>query len=195
MLAATLCRGGEAQQVVLRETVPDNHIRQAWLSLGERAGFIEDDGGQAARHSSASPPLTRMPRPVPTMMEVGVARPMAHGQAMMSTATKFMSANVNAGSGPKRNQIMKTSVASTMTAGTKTLLILSARRCIGAFDPCASSTIRMIPASAVSPPTLVAENRNVPVLLTVAPMTSSPARFTTGMGSLEIMASSTADSP
>ena len=33
-----------------------------------------------------------------------MARPMAQGQAMMRTATKFRSARVNAGSGPKRSQ-------------------------------------------------------------------------------------------
>ena len=41
--------------------------------------------------SSTSGPLMMMPscapRPVPTMMAVGVARPRAHGQAMISTAT------------------------------------------------------------------------------------------------------------
>ena len=41
--------------------------------------------------SSASPPLIRMPfsapLPVPTMIAVGVARPRAHGQAMISTVT------------------------------------------------------------------------------------------------------------
>ena len=41
--------------------------------------------------SSASPERMRMPfsapLPVPTMMAVGVARPMAHGQAMITTET------------------------------------------------------------------------------------------------------------
>ena len=32
------------------------------------------------------------PRPVPTMIDIGVANPSAHGQAMMSTATAFTSA-------------------------------------------------------------------------------------------------------
>ena len=55
--------------------------------------------------SSASPPLIRMPRsaprPVPTMMAVGVARPSAHGQAMISTATAFTMAVAN---GAKNSQ-------------------------------------------------------------------------------------------
>ena len=34
------------------------------------------------------------PRPVPTMIAVGVARPRAHGQAMISTATAAVNAAV-----------------------------------------------------------------------------------------------------
>ena len=33
----------------------------------------------------------RAPRPVATMMDIGVARPSAHGQAMISTATALTS--------------------------------------------------------------------------------------------------------
>ena len=54
--------------------------------------------------SSASPPRMRMPasapRPVPTMIAVGVARPIAHGQAMTTTAMNAVSARVRRGSGP-----------------------------------------------------------------------------------------------
>ena len=50
------------------------------------------------------------PLPVPTMMAVGVARPSAQGQAMMSTATKLSKANVREGSGPAKNQIMKDAI-------------------------------------------------------------------------------------
>jgi hypothetical protein len=32
------------------------------------------------------------PRPVPTMIDIGVASPSAHGHAMISTATAVMSA-------------------------------------------------------------------------------------------------------
>ena len=55
--------------------------------------------------SSASPPRIRMPYsaalPVPTMIAVGVARPRAQGQAMISTAMAAWSAKVSRGSGPK----------------------------------------------------------------------------------------------
>ena len=47
--------------------------------------------------SRTSPPLMitprLAPRPVPTMIAVGVARPRAHGQAMMSTATAAVKAS------------------------------------------------------------------------------------------------------
>ena len=66
---------------------------------------------------------------------------------------------------------------------------------MGALLACASSTIRMIWASAVPAPTRVARKRNRPVLLSVPPMTSEPARFSTGMDSPVSMDSSTADAP
>ena len=51
------------------------------------------------------------------------------------------------------SQMAKVSSASTMTSGTKTAAMRSARRWIGAFEPCASVTSRTIWASAVSAPT------------------------------------------
>ncbi|MNJ05417.1 hypothetical protein D3C73_1667220 [compost metagenome] len=59
------------------------------------------------------------------MMDVGVARPMAQGQAMMSTATAFTSANVSAGSGPKTSQTRNVSAAAAITAGTNHMVTLS----------------------------------------------------------------------
>ena len=47
--------------------------------------------------------------PVPTMIAVGVARPMAQGQAMMSTVIVLTSANVSCGGGPTTNQIANVS--------------------------------------------------------------------------------------
>ncbi len=58
-----------------------------------------------SRTSSASAFFTRTPapapRPVPTMIDIGVARPSAHGQAMISTATALTRACASRGSGPK----------------------------------------------------------------------------------------------
>ena len=49
-----------------------------------------------SKRSNASACLTRTPavapRPVPTMMDMGVANPNAQGQAIINTATAFSSA-------------------------------------------------------------------------------------------------------
>ena len=67
--------------------------------------------------------------------------------------------------------------------GTKTLAILSARAWIGAFDPCASSTILTMLAMTVSLPTAVALNSILPFLFSVPPVTFSPAVLSTGRAS------------
>jgi hypothetical protein len=106
---------------------------------------------------SASPLRKSTPssaaRPVPTMIEVGVARPIAQGQAMMRTATALTSAKVSAGCGPKASQTAKVRSAMPITTGTKTSVTRSTSAWIGSFDPCASSTMRTIWASRVSAPT------------------------------------------
>lgn len=91
------------------------------------------------------------PRPVPTSSAVGVARPSAHGQAMMSTAT----AAVNAACSPPPVSVHTANVpiASTTTTGTNTAEIRSASRCTGALPVCACVTSRPIWASIVSSPT------------------------------------------
>ena len=121
------------------------------------------------------------PRPVPTSSAVGVASPRAHGQAMISTATAAVKANVRSSPTP----IQKPSVATerAITIGTKTPEMRSARRCTGALPDCASVTSRPIWASAVSAPTLVARTIRRPPAFTVAPATSSPGRFSTGTDS------------
>ena len=67
-------------------------VGDARLALGQRAGLVEHDratrpepfeGLGVANRTPASAPL-----PVPTMIDVGVARPSAHGQAMISTADR-----------------------------------------------------------------------------------------------------------
>ena len=50
---------------------------------------------------------SRAPRPVPTMIDIGVASPSAHGQAMISTATALSSPNPIAGGGPNSDQTTK----------------------------------------------------------------------------------------
>ena len=53
------------------------------------------------------------------MTAVGVASPMAQGQAMMSTATMLTRARVKAGGGPNWSQARKVRAPSPMTTGTK----------------------------------------------------------------------------
>jgi hypothetical protein len=116
------------------------------------------------------------------MIEVGVASPMAQGQAMMRTATAFTSAKVSAGSGPNVSQIANVAAAAARTAGTNHIVTRSTSAWIGSFDPWAASTILMIWASTVSAPTLVAWKVKLPVLLSVPPTTSAPAPLATGIG-------------
>ena len=59
------------------------------------------------------------PRPVPTMIDIGVASPSAQGHAMMSTATALTIAYAMRGSGPIRPQTMAAITAIATTAGTK----------------------------------------------------------------------------
>ncbi len=147
--------------------------------------------------SSTSGPLIRMPswapRPVPTISAVGVARPSAHGQAMISTAT----AAVNASVALPLTASQATSVtrAMTSTAGTKTAEIRSASRCAAALPFCASSTSLAIRASWVSAPTRVASITSRPPELTVAPVTLSPGEASVGTDSPVSSEVSTAELP
>ena len=74
---------------------------------------------------------------------------------------------------PEPNIAQPTNVAAarTSTAGTNQAETRSARRCMAGLPPWASSTRRMIWASAVSRPTAVARKMIDPVRLSVAPMT------------------------
>ena len=94
------------------------------------------------------------PRPVPTMMAVGVASPRAQGQLITSTLTPWTTAAAQ--SKPLiSSQIAKTATATAITAGTNTPLMRSAMRWMGALLLVASSTSRMICARAVCSPTAV----------------------------------------
>jgi len=114
---------------------------------------------------------------------------------MMSTVTSATVEKTNAGCGPKSNQITNAAIAVAITIGTNTPATWSARRWMGAFVACASSTSWTIWPSAVSLPTRVARKVILPDRLTVAPMTSSPIFFATGRGSPVSIDSSTAEAP
>ena len=66
------------------------------------------------------------PRPTPTMMDIGVASPSAHGQAMISTATALTIAWAKRGSGPTDTHATKVRSAIAITAGTNQPATLSA---------------------------------------------------------------------
>ena len=82
-----------------------------------------------------------------------------------------------------------------MTTGTNTPATLSAVLEMGAFRPWASSTNRMIRERVESSPTRVTWTYSTPFSLTLPPMTSLPAVFSTGKLSPVSMASLTLLSP
>ena len=133
------------------------------------------------------------PRPVPTMIAVGVARPRASGQV---TTTTVM-ANSSASWTGLPASIHTAKVPTPPTSATKTSqnAARSAKRWPGALEFWASWTSLTICASAVSAPTLVARTRSVPVVLIVAPTTSSPGVLCTGMLSPVTVDSSMSLSP
>ena len=134
-------------------------------------------------------PLMTIPicaaRPLPTINAVGVAKPSAHGHAMMRTLTAAVKALVES---PSKN-IHAANVARLIpkTVGTKMLETLSATRCTGAFVACASRTSLAMRANVVSEPTRVARTNNRPFWLTVADVTGSPGSTSTGTLSPVIM--------
>ena len=143
--------------------------------------------------SSASPLFTNMPssapRPAATIIAVGVARPSAHGQAITSTDMNTLTASAK--SRANTSHSMNANIATPPTAGTKYAATASAMRAMGAFDPCASSTICTMRPSAVSAPTPVAVNSTAPSPFMVPAYTLSPTSLSTGMLSPVSMASFT----
>jgi hypothetical protein len=65
------------------------------LALGQRAGLVDDQRVDLAqvldRRRVAEQDARVAPRPVATMIDIGVASPSAQGQAMISTATALIS--------------------------------------------------------------------------------------------------------
>ena len=105
MLAAALDRGGEPEHVVLGPRSGDGSIAVTRGRPSVSVPVLSTTSvSTRASSSSASAFLISTPalapRPVPTMIAIGVARPSAHGQAMISTATALTSACAKRGSGP-----------------------------------------------------------------------------------------------
>jgi hypothetical protein len=81
---------------------------------------------------------------------------MAHGHAMINTATAAANARAIAPSPAASDHTTNVIAASTMTVGTKTALIRSARFWIGAREACASFINLTMCASTLSVPSVVA---------------------------------------
>ncbi|OQC04615.1 MAG: hypothetical protein BWX79_02464 [Alphaproteobacteria bacterium ADurb.Bin100] len=144
--------------------------------------------------SSACASLIRMPylaaTPVPAMMAAGVASPSAHGHAITSTATAWITA-VSNGAPAHHSQVNKVTSDTTSTTGTNTAATWSTRRWIGALAACASSTSRMMRDNTVSLPTAVTCSTTRPSPLIEPPVNLSPGSRGTGSGSPVSMDSST----
>ncbi len=96
------------------------------------------------------------PFPTPTIIEIGVANPNAHGQAITNTATVVIKTKAALGSGPKLSHPIAVKIATIITTGTKTADTLSTIRPILGLEFCARFTNAIIWAKAVSFPTRVA---------------------------------------
>ena len=97
VLGAALEAGGEAQHLGLVVAGRGQHRGELGAAEGQGAGLVDDegvDGGEASRAPRRRGPARPAwaPRPVAVMIEIGVARPSAQGQAMISTAIAETSA-------------------------------------------------------------------------------------------------------
>ena len=150
-----------------------------------------------ASRSIASPPLNNTPnpaaRPVATITAAGTASPIAHGQAIINTATAACSAAP--APPPTHSHTPNVTPAIVTTTGTKIPLIRSAKRCNGARLACASRVMRTICPSIVPAPTAVARNSSDPDPFNVPAATRSPTPFATAIGSPVSIDSSTAELP
>ena len=135
------------------------------------------------------------PRPVPAITAVGVARPMAQGQATTSTAMAVATARTRRGSAPSRYQPTKVATAISRITGTNTSEMRSARRAMAGFEPCARSTMATMRASVVFAPTCVARITIAASVRSVPVASRLPGPRSTGSDSPVIADSSTAARP
>ena len=129
------------------------------------------------------------------MIEIGVAKPSAHGQAMIKTETAASKPLARVGAGPTMAQAANAASAASITPGTNQPATLSASFWIGARERLAWLTIWMMCASKVSAPIFSARITNAPVWLTVPALTLLPPLFSTATGSPLSIDSSTLERP
>ena len=149
---------------------------------------VLDRRGVAEQHA-----LRRAPRPVATMIDIGVARPSAHGQAMISTATALTSAVDPARLGAEQAPDEEASAARWRPRRART----SRRRGRpgAASAPASAAPARPSARSARAPSAsrrARSASTSAPVVLSVAPISLSPGRLSTGSGSPVSIDSSTA---
>ena len=136
---------------------------------------------------------SRAPRPQAITSAAGVARPSAHGHAMISTDSAALTARP-AGS-PASSQPARVRPEQPRMAGTNTPQIRSAVRCAADFWDWARSTIASSRASRVSAPARVTPTISRPVSATIPAVTSSPSAASPGTDSPVIALRSMAASP
>src|SRR5690625_7205817 len=91
-------------------------------------------------------------RPVATIIDIGVARPSAQGQAIISTATALTRPCAQLGDGPQNPHTNNEIMAMTTTATKKEPDTTAANRCLAARERYACETVCIICDSTVAPP-------------------------------------------
>ena len=123
MLAGALDAGGQPQNFGFVEIRPPATIATTFGLPSVSVPVLSTTSVSTfSMRSSASAFLISTPacapRPTPTMIDIGVARPSAQGQAMISTLTAATRPNAIRGSGPNQAQAAKAMMATTITTGT-----------------------------------------------------------------------------
>ena len=149
--------------------------------LSQRIDFILPALSSSAASRTRIP--ASAPRPIPTITAVGVASPIAHGQATTRTAMAVATARTSFGSAPKRYQPIKVRMLIRMIVGTKISDMRSASRAMAGFDACAFSTAATIRASVVPSPTAVARITSDASVRSAPATTRSPSPRSTGADS------------
>ena len=136
------------------------------------------------------------PRPTPTMIDIGVARPSAQGQAMISTLHGGDQPEGEAAA-PARTRPRRRRRAARRRSRPARTSRRPDRPAAGSArgERCASATICTICASIVSRPTFSARMTKPPDWLSVPPITLSPASLVTGIDSPVTIDSSSEERP
>ena len=89
MFARALYASHKSKQLRFRE-IQRYDRRHSWLAFRDRPGLVDHkrvDLLKPFQRLGVLDQYAGAPRPTPTMIDIGVAKPSAHGQAMISTDT------------------------------------------------------------------------------------------------------------